>query len=347
METLPTDGPMTVIDNSHSERQKIHKARYETNLASAARLDKKYLEKEAYLSTTKWFDYKFMPPADATDLFKQAYQKAYKAKWRETQDGSDASLKEGVMRAPIRGLQVSEKANANQLREYTSLWVARQRADELGIPYPFFIEHVLEAHMRNGYTKIPRPNQLAAGPTREKILMKVSEAWLEWLANSFTFSRLPQYMNQAYRNHPAQNDHRNWVLAQLKIGRPFDVGRACFIDQVLPEALAIAKYDEERLSQARDAVARETAVPFRGVAPLGLLPSCFGLPHAFEKGHPICSACPHAQHCEKMDAKGRCELVKKYGFSDPRAAKKREQDRNRQRKLREKKRARAAAIGAP
>ncbi|MGO9005131.1 MAG: hypothetical protein ACLQB4_05120 [Beijerinckiaceae bacterium] len=335
---------MTIVDNSQSERQKIYKARYDTNLASAERIDKKYLEAEAYLSTTKWFDYRCMPPAKATDLFEHDYREAFKLKSRETYDYREAPFKEGLMRAPIRGKQPSAMDHANQAREYTSLWIARQQADILGLPYKFFIEHTMEACRRNGYTKIPRPNQLAAGSMKEKILMKVSEAWL---ANSFTFSPLPQYMNQAYDNHPAQNDHRDWVLDQLNIGRPLAVGRACFIHQVLPEDLAVKKYGEDRLSEARDEVAGEMPVAFTNVDRLDLVPSCFGLPHAFDKGRSICSACRQGPVCEKIVAKSFAELRKRHQTTEPGAAKVRKQNCERKRKQREKERARVAAIGAP
>jgi hypothetical protein len=323
--------------------------RLKINLDSVRRVGKKHLVDELYLSTTKWCDYRFMTPAESTELFKREYIHRYKLTWRECVDVYESELKTGVMSKKHDKLLRTQNDLTNERREYTSLWAARQNADALGMPYDFYIREAMRAHMANGYRKPPRPNQLAAGPTQEKVTLHILDRWEEWVDNSFTkvISHLPQYMNPSYCNLPAQNAHHEWVADRLREGRPLNVGLACYVHQVLPEERAAVKYGAERLLRARDEVAGLEKVQAIKVEAADLWPSCFALPLVFDPGSPICSACREKDLCGRIDDGARRKFQDRHGDSDPEAARVREQNRQRQRRRRERlKVARATGPGS-
>src|SRR5690348_14877843 len=80
---------------------------------------------ERELMQTKWFDYRFMSPLDATELFVREYTEAYRNKWATNFDTVEAEKK-----IPIRG-----GAWRSNRSEFISCWRARQFVDCLGVPY--------------------------------------------------------------------------------------------------------------------------------------------------------------------------------------------------------------------
>jgi hypothetical protein len=300
------------------------------------------IHEETELYTTKWFDYSFLTPTKATDLFKNEYSKAYKIAWCTYQDRNEAVFKSGLLEFP-RFHKLSGKDISNLKREYTSLWRARQSADLLGIPYDYIIRETIDALMASGHCHtLPRPNQIAGALTDEAIRNRVKQQWTDWAAFNFSsvISRLPQYMDHAYRGLHAQDAHRDWVLERLGDGHPRNVGCACYIFQTLPEDRAVAHFGEERIAQARDEVRGETPAAMTELVPGQLAPSCFAVPFAFEKNNGICLACPVRRSCETMESFARATLRNACGSEDPRKAKEREQARDRKRRQR----AREAAL---
>ena len=214
----------------------------------------------------------------------------------------------------------SRKDTTNLKREYTSIWRARQCADLLGVPYDFIIRETIDAPMASGHCHtMPRPNQIAGALTREAIRDRVRQKWTDWAAvnSSSMISRLPQYMDHAYRGLHAQDAHRDWVLERLGDGHPRNVGRACYIFQTLPEDRAVAHFGEERIAQARDEVTGETPAAMTELEPGQLAPSCFAVPFAFEKNNVICLACPFRRSCEMMESFARLRCGMHAGRKTP------------------------------
>jgi hypothetical protein len=312
------------------------RARIRTNIEAVESLGGIVIREERDLYTTKWFDYRFLSPTEATNLFKLEYTKAFKIAWSQYQDRNEAEFKSGLFKMP-NFRKPSRKDTTNLKREYTSIWRARQSADVLGVPYDFLIRETIEALMASGRCQtLPRPNQIAGALSDEAIRSRVKQQWRDWAALNFSsmISRLPQYMDHAYRGLHAQDAHRDWVVERLGDGHPRNVGRACYIFQTLPEDLAVAHFGEERIAQARDEVSGETPAAIAELEPGQLAPSCFAVPFAFEKNNGICLACPVRRSCETMESFARKSLRNEYGSEDPRKAKEREQANDRQRRHR-------------
>lgn len=92
------------------------------------------LEREREVAHKKWFAYRFMSPLAATKHFAELYSKGFKAYIRFNRDRDEAELRQGL------GQNIFHKPG----RSLTELWHARQRADELGLPYELLIEFGFE-----------------------------------------------------------------------------------------------------------------------------------------------------------------------------------------------------------
>jgi hypothetical protein len=90
--------------------------------------------RERELMERKWYDYRFMSPVEATELFSEIFSKIYREKWREYFDKNESANKKG---------RISGNIIANR-REFVSFWRARQFCDENGWLYDFYIREAME-----------------------------------------------------------------------------------------------------------------------------------------------------------------------------------------------------------
>jgi hypothetical protein len=313
--------------------------RQETNTLAAFRVSRVLAARDRDLYATKWFDYRFLTPWQATEAFVEAYREQYRFKWRKHRDLHEAEQKEGVAKGGLFGSN----------RELTSFWGARQFADELGVPYKFFVDHAFEAVFRIGWKKFPRPNQLYGANVRGLIAGAVKDAWKDYLSAYPGFSELPQYKVRNLKNLPPQRAHVQWVIERIR-DKHCDhrrIAKACFEDYVLPVSYAIREFGEEQVLRAR----REGAVgPPAALSPaspeltkVDHLPGCFGFLHAPDLQAPECQNC-QINFCLRIEAQVRTGVATKCGSDDPVAARKRARGGERMRKLRAKKKATSAVL---
>ncbi|MER2269544.1 hypothetical protein [Methylobacterium oxalidis] len=69
-------------------------------------LEDSRLQEERQVSATKWFDYRFMSPIEATVTFYEIYRRLFREAWRKNFSGPDAELKRG---GPSAGLFFSRR----------------------------------------------------------------------------------------------------------------------------------------------------------------------------------------------------------------------------------------------
>lgn len=256
---------MTTTDTSEVIRPSHVRARAREHFMATLSHCKNDREVERRLHQQKWFDYRFISPRGATERFYVLYQDVYRRKYGANFDTFEAVLKTGVNKKGTRaGL--------------TSFWRARQFADELGVMYEIFLEAAFQVFIRRGWRRLPHVNQLYGSKNREIIASAVNSLWVDHIGDRFTISALPQYREEAHEGLDAQNEHRKWVMGQLKVrhGSALGIGRACFIHRVVPEATAFLEFGQDRLDQAK------VEIEFNGIAADALspgepsLPSCFG-----------------------------------------------------------------------
>ncbi len=231
-------------------------------------IDTKRLAEERDISGVKWFDYRFISAVQATERFYETYIHLYREAFRRNFDAGTATLKRAV---PARGLWVSPG-------EFSAAWRARQIADGFGMPYDFFIRECIEAALRRGVARVPRPNQLY----NLLSMPHVQERWEERRKALPLFSELPQYRVEAFCGLPAQIEHQQWVIDSLKArqARPFAIAQACFVDRLFTLDRAKAEFNPYVVEQMLSEAAGMKADPAPALRATNFLPSCFGLPHA-------------------------------------------------------------------
>ena len=291
---------------------------------------------ERRLQTTKWFDYRFMSPIEATELFVEAYSSAYQHYYGKYFNSEKAPGKSGVR----------QHAWKSSHREFTSFWRARQFADELGVPYDQFVDGVFYACGRRKWGRLPRPNQIYGAKFGVAVKSRVIQQWREWTEEAkLTFSKLPQYRNENFVGLPAQVAHRDWVVSQLKTwhGDHYKMAALCFVDEVLPIERAIAEFGEAQFERARLYATDNglAAIPTTLLSDAEMRPSCFGVLNAHDAAATECIGCPMQAPCSHATAFVKAKAIEKIGSDDPRAERRREQVRERVRRHRAK--AKAAA----
>jgi hypothetical protein len=190
-----------------AERAKL-KTRIETNWPCVKSMSRKDLELERKLHQSKWFDYRFVSPMEATHQFRAAYSEIHIRKYGQHFSTEEAKARTGVRAGP-----------AFQHRtELTSFWRARQKADLYGLPYKVFIEVAFDQLMAGGWQRFPHPNQLYAEQNLQRIYTAAASYWEEFQQSDFdrSFSHLPEYRTESYHHFPAQVAHRAWVVDLLK-----------------------------------------------------------------------------------------------------------------------------------
>lgn len=164
---------------------------------------------EAELFTSKWFDYRHLHPMDATLLFAESYKRQY-SKIMGTHGREDyrkAPFKTGLKRCPF--IQLA-KANI------TSLWKARQKADELGIEYDYFVMTMLSIAAKREWRDLPRPQHL----WQDDLLEIFNDKYEKRKGTRLCGSELGYFKKDNYVGDESQDAHRAFVMAQINDALP-------------------------------------------------------------------------------------------------------------------------------
>lgn len=333
--TLSSEGtPVRVfgqIDQAAIER------RAETILVSAFHLSPSDWAAERSLILTKWFDYHFLSPAEATQAFVEEYTKIYRQKWAQNFDVSVANKKRGIAAG---GLFHSRK-------EFREFWNARVQADVLGVPYWLYISTAMEVALRRAKQK----RLLRAGQMRRMDCVEaIEKRWDDELAGSRWLSELSHYRTENYCSLPSQVAHREHVSRAVR-KRPnalIELGMAIDNSRVLPVDKAEAFHGTELVASARErANGIGTPEPVEMLADDKLIPSCFGLPSPLDVTEEPCNRCPLVAQCQQASEHMLADVIAQYGSGDPLLHHRRKNGKERARRCREKKRLAKAVMIQP
>jgi hypothetical protein len=319
-----------------AERAKL-KTRIESNWFCVGWMSRKDLELERKLHQSKWFDYRFISPMEATHQFRTAYSEIHQQKYGRHFSTEEAKARTGVRAGPA----------FQHKTELTSFWRARQRADLYGLPYKVFIEVAFDQLMGRGWARLPHVNQLYAERNLQSIYTAAAAYWEEFQQTDFdrSFSHLPEYRTESYHHFPAQVAHQAWVVDLLKEKKrsTWAIGKACLVTRVISPELALAEFGEEDFARAREDVSEDVPEPREPCGAQELLPSCLGLPGALVPTSPECIACPAMALCARMEAVTLAGLKRTAGSENPEYERRKKQQRDRTSRHRAKK---ALAAGA-
>lgn len=274
------------------------------------------IENELMLS--KWPAYRFMSPMAATRLFHKAYVEGYKEQHRITMDRDEAD------KLKIGGKLDYTKNNTH----LTQVWCARQLADELGMPYPAYLEFCFDFASRRKRNNPPQPNQL--GPSK-----KSADAWWALMDEYWTNERcrvelarmdpLPEYYVGFDRDLPAQNEFRRELLdigadTDTLLG-PFIASWVVVLNQL--SELECAPLGDEAVARAVKDAHDEIESGMREVfvyppfSPKEMRQACFGLPGVGTTTSEICEFCAQKKDCAIVRNFITGKVVKATGFEDP------------------------------
>lgn len=262
------------------------------------KIDSDLIRDESRLMAIKWFDYRFISPAYATIIFAEHYSNIYRGLYRRYRDAFTADHHTGL------GTSAEGILDGNA-RTLTSLWKARQAADEAGMPYKMFIRLLMEKHAEKSHGKLLHPNQLLS-EKREKHFDPAFDRWLEGKHIEFPAPERPHFKASNYRAHPWQ-DEMIRVLAGIINKTPGSTRHITLENylhnhRLIPEDVAISLFGEELVRHARPSSPWPDKV-VRKLRDEDFNPGCAGLPHAFLDDQPPCSDCPARNTCvEEVEA---------------------------------------------
>lgn len=278
----------------------------------------KYRALEAEVMPTKWSEYRFLTPMDATKQFHRAYIEAYKDYYRENIDviaASDIKI----------GFKLSlHKRNAH----LTQLYIARQKADQIGLPYPAYLEFVFKFAAARRYRHPPQPNQLWPGEKkRDAWLTKIVEFWSDD-RHGLELNRMkamPQYAFFSDRGLPAQRQFRKEMLDLVSRGVYSIDG---FVAKHVVERQYFRAVDchflGEKAVECAERKAREDVangflrtVELKTPTSKEFYQSCFGVPGVVTSDNPICSTCTQRGDCELARQTVISKTLSETGFADP------------------------------
>lgn len=192
---------------------------------------------ELELFDTKWFDYRMMHPLDATVLFCEAYKRAYSQIMRThgRVDYVTAQFRTGLKRVPYTAQGPSVR---------TSLWKARQTADERGVDYDYFCSTILSIAASREWGELPRPQHM----WQEDLLAIFAEKLLNRSMTRLMGSDNPWFSTENYCGHEVQDAHRAHIFDQLEnrvANRTLAIWSAVRAHQWIDEQAARLRFPEE------------------------------------------------------------------------------------------------------
>lgn len=315
--------------------------RVKENIEARRCIKSKYLILERELQETKWFAYRFMSPFQATRRFALAYDEHYKRSFARHFD-RNAKV------SPVNWAEFGKPC-----RSMTHLWVGRQSADRLGMPYDDYLEFFDDFNMRRTRKHLPRPNQIEGGTSAKTVwparlaAFQNERAW-----HQLVRLEMPQLHIDNYRGLAAQAAFRVWAMdVAAKPGRTFKqaMEQLSFRKRVLPSEAFLALIEEDMhkdFVQRLEEDCRHGHIVVEQSAQLSTAsywPSCFGLIEPPNTSVEPCGSCTFKVDCRKvLDFVARASTS---NLTTPDADEvKRKKDRERQARHRKKKKEAAVSF---
>lgn len=174
------------------------------------------LQDEAELFTTKFWDYRFLHPVQATQLFAHEYARAKKhAVERRTDIWVGRNMK-GIKADCIFELPQ---------RTITGLWKGRQMADRLGIPYDFYCAYAMLFADVARWENLPAATQLygVSVPVHLRqtdfavsMVTYIGRAWISRCETSNGYATHPAYLAENFVGGQEQVAYLNTMTDRIK-----------------------------------------------------------------------------------------------------------------------------------
>lgn len=272
---------------------------------------------ERDLMTTKWFEYRFMSPLEATEVFRAKYVEGLQRHVRANVDLELATKVRGVR----SGLPTKRE------RWFSQLWHARQRADSMCVPYELVIAFGFDFSTRRKRHWNPLPHQLFASEANGDAWRPMFESYVEDHL-PLCMARLddPRYHLEHDRGLLPQRQLRDIMREELRSGTSSWVRQVATIwyerrNLSLQDCLDVIPADSRK--DVRAGLRVECEDELRQPSPSVELVEedfelgCFGVREAIDINCGVCSECPLKAKCEEA-AKAVAEtMMKRTGSTTP------------------------------
>ncbi len=172
----------------------------------------KLLSEEAELNATKHWDYRFLHPSQATQLYAESYAAALK-------------------RAVSRRIDIWKGLNMKGLkspiifeldpRVVTGFWKGRQMADRIGCPYDFYCEHAMLFADKARMTYLPTSTNMYCRTVPERLqglpslVDYIVERWVARIAHSNFYATHPAYLSDNFSGGQEQIEYLNFLFDKI------------------------------------------------------------------------------------------------------------------------------------
>lgn len=295
---------------------------------------------ESQLMMTRWFDYRFMSPIEATMAFAGYYIAGLRSYVRRHVDRELSETVSGIR----SGVPTARAA------WFTALWRARARTDAIFVPYDLLIDFSFDFSSRRKRYWTMLPHQLHASPKNGEAWWAVFDEAVEDLLprRMRTVADMPHYRIENDLGLPAQRHCRDLMLSEMRhehrmlyeqIADTVFIKRHLTLDQAL--SLAPAGADRAEIQRRAEAASEDRAWEARPVVELDrsdLLPSCFAIAETINETRSPCDTCTLLAHCRNAAAEAIEIAVRMTGKASPVLMADRERKRLNTQKCRDKKR---------
>lgn len=195
-------------------------------------------DEEPKLMQTRWFDYRHLLPAQATELFALTYVDVYRELYAQMQDMRIAGRVK-----PLLNDEIFESP------DLLPFWRARQAADSIGCKYDFYLRFAFKRFWDRGWRYLPRPNQLYG----EELILDIHDAWEEAKRCVLHLARLQRFQPGHYDGHPDQDAYHAYLIEQIKSRehQHMLLSRLVFREKVLPLDRAQNAFSADVLKRAQ------------------------------------------------------------------------------------------------
>lgn len=212
----------------------------EADLVAISHIPRKVLALEPGLMQTKWFDYRLLHPTVATYWFVQCYSKAYQRYIATTQDRDRAPFVKG-----FKGKDFMDN------REKKTFWQLRQKADELGMRYDFFMQNAINFCIAGGWHQPPRPAHIY---TNADMIVKIMNDWHHECVGKLQFAKDPHYRVENFTGTGQQLAYEDWLLEQIgkRANRHYSLSAAIYTEGKLRVESAIERFGPHVVEEAAE-----------------------------------------------------------------------------------------------
>lgn len=209
----------------------------ECEVLAIANIDRKLLAGETRLYEHKWFDYRPLHPTMATYLCVHYYNRAYG-------DFMGQCFERG------KKFMVGFKGkDFMATREKQSFWKLRQKIDELGIRYDFFMREAMNWCIANGWRQPPRPAHIASN---DELIVEVANRWALECRAKIQFAVAPRFTVEQFVGGADQLAYENYLITSI-MQRPhpkYALHAALYVYDALRIETALARLPASAIEEA-------------------------------------------------------------------------------------------------